>query len=84
MLKTKKKPKPKPKLWEPTEIRELRHAIGETQAAFADRIGVSYRCVVSWERPLQRADGKPNPDRRPAPLWAKKLFERMESELLGK
>lgn len=33
----------------PERIRKLRHALGDTQAEFAARLGVSVRAVAGWE-----------------------------------
>lgn len=38
----------------PAKIRAAREAVGETQAQFADRLGVSLDTVRSWEQGRRR------------------------------
>lgn len=39
-------------IFQPTQIRELREALGLTQQEFADRIGAAKQSVSSWETGL--------------------------------
>jgi len=54
--------------WTPERLKALRKAFGDTQIAFAERVGVSRWAVVNWE-----TGG-------PIPLMACKFFERLEKE----
>lgn len=68
------------KQWTPEQVQELRTKLGDSQAMFAKRLGVSRSLVISWERPQTLEDGTANPHYREPSALAKKLFERLESE----
>ena len=40
--------------WEGARVRALRGHLGETQAAFADRLGTNQQTVSEWERGARR------------------------------
>ena len=40
--------------WEGVRVRALRGHLGETQAAFADRLGTNQQTVSGWERGARR------------------------------
>ena len=41
----------------PVDVRELRHRLGMSQAAFAARFGVELRTVQNWEQGQRRPEG---------------------------
>ena len=47
---------PDPRL-SPAGVRDLRHRLGLTQAAFAERLGVSAQAVSFWERGTRTPTG---------------------------
>jgi len=55
------------------DIRALRKAFGESQAAFAQRFGVDQATIHRWE-----ANGVPK--RGPARIVAQRLFESLQRE----
>jgi DNA-binding XRE family transcriptional regulator len=67
------------KSWTRADIRALRNALGDSQSAFAKRLGVSLSLVISWERPEQ-IGGLPNPHYREPSALAKFAFERLKNE----
>lgn len=67
------------KQWTPKQIAKLRTRLGDSQAGFAKRVGVSRSLVICWERPTV-IGGEPNPHHREPSEMAKMAFERLESD----